>query len=144
ATPAEFVAFFKEKFDSLAPFARGEGVGRVGLAGADVCEPEEHVPPLVEAFNHEADAPFHLRIATPADYEAAVAQRPGSLPVVRGELNPIFQGAYSSRITLKQRTRELEQLLTTAEKLAVMQNWLGIATNDEALWQAWEPMLFNQ
>ena len=54
------------------------------------------------------------------------AQRPDR-PVVRGELNPIFQGAYSSRIELKQRTRELERLLTTAEKLDVMLRWLGRA-----------------
>ena len=37
-----FTDFFKQRFDALAPFARG--AGRVGLAGADVCEPEEHVP----------------------------------------------------------------------------------------------------
>ena len=51
-----FAEFFKQRFDALAPFARGRG--RVGLAGADVCEPEEHVPGLVEQFNRQPDAPF--------------------------------------------------------------------------------------
>ncbi len=136
----EFTSFMKERYDLLAPFARG--AGRVGLAGADVCEPEEHVPALVEAFNQQADAPFTLRIATPADYEAFVAQH-RDRTIVRGELNPIFQGAYSSRIRLKQLTREIEQLLTTAEKLGVTLSHLDRASNDELVWRAWEPMMFN-
>jgi hypothetical protein len=39
----EFTKFFKDRFASLAPFSKGPG--RVGLAGADVSEPEENVPP---------------------------------------------------------------------------------------------------
>jgi len=136
-----FADFFKERFDALAPFARARG--RVGLAGADVCEPEEHVPALVEQFNRRPDAPFELRIAVPADFEALVARR-ADRPVIGGELNPIFQGAYSSRIELKQRTRELERLLTTAEKLGVLLRWLEAPVDDEVVWRAWEPMLFNQ
>ena len=72
-----------------------------------------------------------------------MARRP-QRPVVRGELNPIFQGTYSSRIELKQRTRELERLLTTAEKLGAMLRWLGMPADEDVLWRAWEPMLFNQ
>ncbi len=64
--------------------------------------------------------------------------------MVRGDFNPIFQGTYSSRIELKQRTREVERLLTTAEKLGVMLRWLAAPTDDTILWRAWEPMLFNQ
>ncbi|MBU1904572.1 MAG: hypothetical protein KJ573_13405, partial [Proteobacteria bacterium] len=44
-------------------------------------------------------------------------------PVIGGELNPIFQGTYSSCIELKQRTRELERLLTMAEKLGVLNRY---------------------
>jgi alpha-mannosidase len=98
---------------------------------------------LVEEFNRQADAPFHLRLAVPADFEAAIAER-RERSVLKGELNPIFQGTYSSRIELKQRTRELERLLTTAEKLGVLLRWIGVPVDDEILWQAWEPMLFNQ
>ncbi|NCO39688.1 MAG: hypothetical protein COZ06_10895 [Armatimonadetes bacterium CG_4_10_14_3_um_filter_66_18] len=140
-TLPEFVEFFKQRFELLAPFARG--AGRVGLAGADVCEPEEHVAPLVEKFNSQPDAPFQVRLAVPAEYEAFVAQRPDQ-PVVTGELNPVFQGTYSSRIELKQRTRELEGLLTTAEKLGVLLRSCGASVDDGNLWRAWEPMLFNQ
>ena len=73
-----------------------------------------------------------------------MAKRPDR-PVIGGELNPIFQGIYSSRIELKQRTRELEGLLTTAEKLGVLLNTGSrMPADDEILWRAWEPMLFNQ
>ena len=135
-----FTAFMQQRFEMLAPYSRGPG--RVGLAGPDVVPPEEHVPALVEQFNRQANAPFELRIAVPADFEAWVARRPDR-PIVRGDFNPIFQGTYSSRIELKQRTRELERLLTTAEKLGVLLQWLGVPADEAILWRAWEPLLFN-
>src|SRR5205807_2241259 len=64
--------------------------------------------------------------------------------VFKGELNPIFQGTYSSRIELKQWMRNMERQLTTAEKLDALARWLGSAGDDQALWQAWEPVLFNE
>lgn len=140
-TEPEFGEFMKKQYEALAPFTHD--ANRVGLAGADVSEPEEHVPPLIEAFNQRGDAPFILQIALPGDYEAAVEKRPAARPVVKGELNPIFQGAYSSRIELKQRTREVERLLTAAEKLGVFLRWQGQSADDDPLLQAWEPMLFN-
>ena len=139
-TLPEFEQFFKQQYVALQPFARSHL--RVGLAGADVCEPEDHVPPLVEQFNARQQ-PFQLRIATPAEYEAAVEQSGMERTVLQGELNPIFQGIYSSRIELKQRTRELERLLLTAEKLGVLLGWMGEGAHGD-LWPAWEPMLFNQ
>lgn len=136
-----FSDFMRQRYDLLTPQARGNE--RVGAAGGDVTEPEEHAVPLVDAFNRQPDAPFHLQFALPADYEAAVARRPEH-PVVGGELNPIFQGTYSSRIELKQQTRELEGLLTTAEKLGVILQSQGVTAGAAELWKAWEPMLFNQ
>ena len=85
-SPAEWPAFsefFQQRFAAIAPYSRGRG--RVGLAGADVCEPELHVPALVEQFNRQAAAPFELRIAVPTDFEALVAQR-ADRPVVRRRL----------------------------------------------------------
>ena len=140
-SPPEFAKFFKSLFDTLTPNARGRG--RVALDGADVTPPEEHVAALVEKFNQQPDAPFELRLAVPTDFEALVAQRPDR-PVIGGELNPIFQGTYSSRIELKQRTRELERLLTLAEKLGVLLRINAKPADDGILWRAWEPMLFNQ
>ena len=140
-TLPEFSDFMRQKWEFLAGYSLG--VGRVGPAGADVCLPEEHVPELVPQFNAQEDAPFKIRIALPADYETIVEDRPEERPVIQGDLNPIFQGTYSSRIELKQWTRELERLLTTAEKLGALLVALGEDVDSEALWQAWEPVLFN-
>jgi alpha-mannosidase len=139
-TLPEFTAFVRQRYEALTPLSRGPG--RVGLAGVDVGDPEEQSAPLTEQFNQQPDQPFRLALAVPADVEAAMAARP-DLPVVTGELNPIFQGIYSSRIELKQRTRGIEGLLALAERLGALLRSLGIASDDAAVWRAWEPMLFN-
>lgn len=138
-----FAAFMRERFDSLEPFT--DSPVRAGPAGADVSEPEEHVPPLVEALAAEKPArdSVAVRIALPDEYEAVV-QPTANSPIVRGELNPIFQGAYSSRIELKQFTRRIETLLTDAEMLGALLTVKGVEGHADPLWSAWEPMLFNQ
>lgn len=138
---AEFDGFARGEFGMLGRFARGPN--RVAVAGADVVPPEEHLPAMVAKFNQQGDAPFTIRFGVPTDYEAAVASD-GNRPVVAGELNPIFQGIYSSRIEIKQWIRTLESLLTTWEKFNVLARWLGAATDDKSLAAAWDPMLFNQ
>ncbi|HEV3263188.1 MAG TPA: glycoside hydrolase family 38 C-terminal domain-containing protein, partial [Gemmataceae bacterium] len=136
-----FHKFVQQRFDALGPNARGPD--RVGLSGVDVCEPEEHLAPLVAKYNRQKDRPLALRLAVPTDFEAVVARR-ADRPVFKGELNPIFQGTYSSRIELKQRMRTMERLLTTAEKLGALAGWLGAPAHGRALRQAWEPVLFNE
>ncbi len=116
---------------------------RVGLAGNDVSEPEDYVPPLVHEFNGKSTSPFTIRYSIPTDFAEVVAKRKDT-PTLTGDFNPIFQGTYSSRIELKQTTRELEQKLLNAEKLGALSNWLGKPTDDQMLWRAWEPVLFNQ
>ncbi len=139
-TLPKFTAFVRERFDMLTPFSHGPE--RPAVSGADVSAPEAHVPALVAQFNAQPDRPCDLRLAVPAEFAAAVARR--ELPVVGGELNPIFQGIYSSRIGLKQRTRALEAQLLTAESLGARLAALGVATDQADVWRAWEPMLFNQ
>jgi len=137
----EFTGFFRERFDVLTRHARGPN--RVGLAGADVSEPEEHLPLLVKEFNAAKDAPFTVRFAVPTDFEA-IADKRGNRPVVTGEMNPVFQGIYSSRIEVKQRTRMMEYLLTAAEKLSSLATGLELTDSQPDLEDAWEPVLFNQ
>jgi len=137
----EFRGFMIGRYHILDAFY-GDG-SRVGPGGADVCPPEEHLAALVEEFNRHVDAPCELRIATSAEYEAA-SPIGESARVVEGEFNPVFQGTYSSRIELKQWTRELETLLTTAEKLGVLLSGAGEDVDNGILERAWEPMLFNQ
>jgi alpha-mannosidase len=136
-----FSQWMKDRFESLNRQSRfGD---RVGLGGADVCEPEEHLPACVEQHNRQPNTALQLRLAVPADYEKIAAERTDR-PTVTGELNPIFQGAYSSRIELKQMQRELERLLTTAEKFAALAQGPEKPAASDALWRAWEPVLFNQ
>ena len=138
----EFDSWAKQGFAAVAAHAP-EGADIVGLAGADVSDPEFHVPDLVAAFNADPQAPFEIRFGLPSDFEA-VAATWGREKTVVGEFNPVFQGSYSSRIDIKQWTRELERLLTTAEKLDALAHWQGAETRRDDLWRAWEPMLFNQ
>ena len=125
----------------LDPYAKGPE--RVILSGADVSEPEQSLPEKVAAFNHDPEQPFLLRFGTPADYEKIVNKHEDR-SVVRGELNPIFQGIYSTRIELKQMMREIETLLVAAEKLSAIAEYLGEPADRKSLDQAWEPVLFNQ
>jgi len=136
-----FTDFMKERYSQLAPFDHGVP-DRVGFDGADVTDPELYLPPLVDQFNRQTDLPFTLRFAVPKDFETATARRT-DLPVVTGERNPLFQGVYSSRIELKERMREGERLLTTAEKFGALANWLGAPLDGQMIWRAWEPALFN-
>jgi len=138
---AEFNALLTGRFNSLTPYTHTHD--RVLMAGADVFEPEERLPIMLDKFNQSGNKPFTARFALPSDFEALAAKRTDR-PVIQGELNPVFQGIYSSRIEVKQTIRNLERLLTTAEKLSVIASTLGAASNREAIEQAWEPVLFNQ
>ncbi|HZW32610.1 MAG TPA: hypothetical protein VFF52_17990, partial [Isosphaeraceae bacterium] len=140
--PAKFRTFAQARFQHLTPNSRGLA-DRVGLSGADVSAPEEHLVPNVEAFNRDAKAPFAIKLAVPADYEAVVAHR-ANRPVFKGELNPIFQGIYSSRIELKDWMRRMERQLLTAEKLSAIAAWQGSPADVDAILGIWEPVLFNQ
>ncbi len=140
-TLPEFQKFVSERFALLTP--NSHGTDRVGLAGADVSVPEEHLVPMIAALNRKGDAPFVMRLGVPADFEAIAAKR-SDRPVFRGELNPIFQGTYSSRIELKAWMRTMEQKLVTAETLAALACWFGAPYEEPAFWRAWEPVLFNE
>ncbi len=137
----EFGRKVRGVFDSLTPFTRGPE--RVMMAGADVSEPEEQLPLMIDRFNQSGHPPFTLRLALPSDYEALVARRPAR-PIIRGELNPVFQGVYSTRIEVKQAMRDMERLLTTAEKLSVIAATLGEPSDRDMIDRAWEPVLFNE
>jgi alpha-mannosidase len=137
----EFDAFARQRYAQLDAYAKGPE--RMLLAGSDVAAPEEDLPEKVAKFNANPHAPFLIRFATPADYEKDVSQR-ADRQIVRGELNPLFQGIYSSRIELKQMMRSIESVLLSAEKLHVISDWLRGRNDQGELPRAWEPLLFNQ
>ena len=113
------------------------------MAGWDVEPPEAHLPAMVRRFNEQPDAPLKLQFAVPSEFEEALAEH-GERPTYKRDLNPVFQGVYSSRIEIKQWMRELEGLLTSVETFAAIARRLGVSTDEEALANAWDPVLFNQ
>ncbi len=138
---AGFAQFMNERFHSLDSNAHGPD--RAGPAGVDVCEPEEHLAARVDAYNRDPKVPFTVRLAVPSEFEAAVSRRTDR-PVFKGELNPIFQGIYSSRIELKNWMRLTERQLLSAEKLSVIAGLLGSPADLSAIMSGWEPVLFNE
>jgi alpha-mannosidase len=137
----QFSDFMEKRYQSLAPFSQRE-TNRVDLDGVDVSDPELYVPELVEQFNRQPDAKIELRYGVPSDFERAVAQQP-DLPLFKGERNPIYQGTYSTRIELKQRMRETERILTTAEDFDAWAGLFGSHSDAQMIGKAWEPALFN-
>ena len=80
------------------------------MAGADVAEPEDHLPPLLEQANRSGALSFDVRFGLPSDYQRLIAEHRRERPVYAGELNPVFQGVYSNRIEVKQWMREMERI----------------------------------
>jgi alpha-mannosidase len=142
----EFDHYTKDLWNSLGEYSHSQN--RVAMAGADVVSPEGELPVMVKAFDAQHDNPFTLSFGLPSAFEHVTAGRTDR-PVISGELNPVFQGVYSSRIELKQWMREDERLLGNAEKIGALAQVLGATPVEEkhwreGRWQAWEPVLFNQ
>ena len=140
--PAKFQTFAKRAI--RRPDAQHARAESRRLAGPDVSEPEEHLVPMIEEFNRDAKAPFTMRMAVPADFEAAVAPRTDR-PVFKGELNPIFQGIYSSRIELKYWMRIDGAAIAHRGEAERARGLAGLARRSRTRSGArWEPVLFNE
>lgn len=137
----DFDSYARAIWRSLGSYSQYSN--RVALAGADVIDPESALPEMVHEFDGQANQPFTIRFGVPANFESIVARR-ADHPVIRGELNPVFQGTYSSRIELKQTLRKSERLLTEAEKLSALEASFGSRPRVSGLNRAWEPVLFNE
>jgi alpha-mannosidase len=72
------------------------------------------------------------------EIDAKVAGMP--IPVVKGELNPHFDGCYTTHSDMKRSNRICERLLVDAEKLGVMS---GLYSKEE-IEKGWLNTLFNQ
>jgi alpha-mannosidase len=142
---AEFSEFVRARYAQIKPLASTSVL--LGLSGVDLGVPEPHLATLAAEFNRQSSAPFEIVVASPDEYLAALRAELAAGPelaVIGNDLNPIFQGCYSSRIEVKQTNRELERLLTTVEKLDALAAWLGLPIDGASLMRAWEPVLFNQ
>lgn len=76
-------------------------------------------------------------------YDEALKERT-DYPIVKDELNPIFEGCYTTHSDIKRMNREGENLLLTAEALATLASLYGYSYPHSSLKEAWEKVCFNQ
>lgn len=65
-------------------------------------------------------------------------------PVIKDELNPIFEGCYTTHSDIKKANREGENLLLTAEVLATLASFYGYSYPQDSFKEAWRKVCFNQ
>ncbi|KKM78826.1 hypothetical protein LCGC14_1356110, partial [marine sediment metagenome] len=76
-------------------------------------------------------------------YDEALKEK-RDYPVVKDELNPIFEGCYTTHSDIKRMNREGENLLLSAEALATLASLYGYSYPHSSLKEAWEKVCFNQ
>lgn len=85
------------------------------------------------------------RFATYHDFFNEVSAVTDQLPVVRGELNFIFDGCYTSQSRIKKGNRHAEQAFYDAETASAMTHFiLGSRYPKDDFTRAWKNVLFNQ
>ncbi len=112
--------------------------------GNNSLTPQELTLAGVERLNQVSTAELRFQYSTPDRFFAAVEAAGQTLPLLEGELNPVAQGVYSSRIALKQLNRRLESALAAAEKANTLL-WLDGGDYPRAqVDEAWRLTLANQ
>ncbi len=76
-------------------------------------------------------------------YDEALKEKT-DYPIVKDELNPIFEGCYTTHSDIKKVNREGENLLLTAESLATLASLYDYSYPHSSLKEAWEKVCFNQ
>jgi len=114
--------------------------------GGDFREPHLANILYVRRLNREKNLP-RIILATPKEYFNQVRQK--SLPLFKGEINPIYQGRfgegyYETKIKIKQTNREFEQSVAKAQVLASLAFLSGKKYPQEEIEKSWKPLLFYQ
>jgi len=84
-----------------------------------------------------------FRHAHAKDFYQAVEKSP-RIPVVKNELNFVFEGCYTTHGDIKLMNRRGEGMLHEAEALSSMASTMGLPYPGEELEAAWQRVLFNQ
>jgi alpha-mannosidase len=141
----EFTRFVEDRLQLMGPHRTGDQV--MMLNGMDFAPPQRHVPSLAREFNQTRED-VALVLATPSDFLARI--RPDRLATIRGDFNAVFQGCYSARIEVKQRSRAAELALLDAERWGAVADVADGAPaaragqQDEELERAWERAMLAQ
>lgn len=84
-----------------------------------------------------------VKFATMKEYYEKLEEIRDSLPIIRGELNPVFTGCYTSQSRIKLANRIGERMLLQAETYSVLAQNVGFEYDRELLESAWRKVLFN-
>ncbi|MGQ9629375.1 MAG: glycoside hydrolase family 38 C-terminal domain-containing protein [bacterium] len=85
-----------------------------------------------------------VKLSKAEDFFDAVSKEKVDLPVVRDELNFVFDGCYTTHADIKRHNRRCESLLLDAEAFASLSSLMGSPYPYDSLWKAWDIVLFNQ
>ncbi len=96
---------------------------------------------IAHKLNEKAVFP-NLKFSTTTEFFKAISKEELNLPVVKDELNFIWDGCYTTHGDIKKHNRKCERLLLDAEVIGSVAKLLGNSYPD--LTNAWEKTLFNQ
>lgn len=105
--------------------------------GGDFLKPTTAQVGFVRGWNRR-HRDTHLQFSNPQAYFDDLHRKNAVLPTEAVDLNPLFEGCYSTRIRLKQANRRLEELAASLEALEAMAD--SSHRVSEALW---ETLAFN-
>ena len=89
--------------------------------------------------------PRALPSSTVDFYQKALAEAPADLPVVRSELNTVFEGCYTSHGDIKRYNRDCENRLLSAETAAAIAAlYTASAAPNDGLAESWRTLCFHQ
>lgn len=91
-----------------------------------------------------AEALPRLLPAKAEDFYQAVLAEGGDLPIVRDELNTVFEGCYTSHGDIKRLNRTIENQMLQSEAAVALAAALTAFKPGAALHQAWQTALFHQ
>lgn len=111
--------------------------------GGDFTHPVPHDTAFARLWNADPNRPYDLAVGTPGEFFTEVLKQAGKLPIVTDDFNPVFQGCYSARISVKQQNRRMEALLHDAEVWHSFARLPAIGQG-RLIREAWELTLFSQ
>ena len=102
--------------------------------GCDFASPKPKLMAYIEGYNlrQYAMTKTWVMSASFEDYAKLVLFHKDKLPVVQGELSPVYMGFYASRATLKRRVRQAARPYFQAEMLAAALGTAGRVLHDAA------------
>lgn len=137
-----FGEYLRENIQELASYAATESV--LLPCGIGSCPFPEWLLKELDNFNAR-NSDYQIKIASPEEFFRAVEEMGDKLEVQKGEMyqgDRVFDGVWSTRMWVKLKYFEMENLLLNAEKFATLAWLFGKAYPGRELGRAWDRILF--